>query len=268
MVNTKILPSEKSVDLDEPSIVEPLTREGCKRLPATERQIADATTLEPAALMKRAQQREKSTPEFLSEEALAYFIRRAIRNNDTGIRDALCRELFERCDPYFRGQFRGFDQQDRQDLQSEVRKRVIEDLFAPDDRGDFMQVRFWVYLEYKSIDACRKAVRHNDDTESLDTGYSGNDVSEGRTHLETAVDPMLSPEKLVMISEGLAKLPTRLQEVFLLRHYIGLKIGPDYPTHDGKGELTIAAHFGVSGRTIRNWLKEAEGLLAGFRGEA
>ena len=70
-----------------------------------------------------------------------------------------------------------------------------------------------------------------------------------------------------MISEGLAQLPPRLRRVFVLRHYFRMKIGADNPADDTGDELTIAAQFSCSGRTIRNWLKEADRLLAGFRGE-
>ena len=92
---------------DEPAFVEPLTRRGYKRLPAVERQIANALTLEPEVLVKRAQQREKTAPDFLSAEALVYFIRQAICNGDTKTRGALFCELLERCKLYFSGKFQG-----------------------------------------------------------------------------------------------------------------------------------------------------------------
>ena len=250
---------------DKPTFVEPLTRGYYRRLPAVERQIAEALMLEPQALVTRAQQRDETASDFLSAEALVYFIRQAIRNDNVKTRDALFRELFERCMPYFRGKFRGFNPEDRKDLQGEVTTKVAEDLFATDDRGDFMQVRFWKYLDNKSIDADRKAIRYNDNTESLDTGYSGDGISEGWTRLEREVDRRLSPEQLAIIAEGLDKLPQHLRRVFLQRHYVGMNIGPDDPSAVAGNELTIAGQFGHSGRTIRNWLKEADGLLASFQ---
>ena len=250
---------------DEPAFVEPLTRRNYKRLPKVEWQIADALTLEPGALLKRAQQREKTASDFLRAETLVYFIRHAIRSGDTKMRNALFRELLERCKPHFSGKFQGFSREDREDLQSKVMEKVTKDLFATDDCGDFMQVRFWTYLERKCIDARRTVPHHNNNTESLDANYSDNGVSEGQTRLETEVDPRPSPEKLTMISEGLAKLSPRLRQVFLLRHYFGMKIGPDNPAEAAEDELTIAAHFRCSGRTIRNLLKEADKLLASFR---
>ena len=180
-------------------------------------------------------------------------------------RDNLLFELIERCNPYFHGKFRGFGQEDRKDLQGEVQRMVIEDLFEQDDRSDFMQVRFWTYLERKCIDACRTMLRQTDNTESLETGNSGEGESEGLTKLEVEVDGQILPEDFTTISKGLEKLPLHLRHVFLLRHFVGMKIGPDNLDKDEGRELTIAAHYGRTGRTIRNWLKEADRLLADFQ---
>lgn len=247
------------------SAVEPLTRRGYKRLAATERQIGEASALDAAALVMRARQRDENAPGYLPAEALIYFIRRADRDNDLKTREALFRELLERCIAFFRGKFRGFSCEDREDLQGDVMSKVVEDVLAPGDSGDFMQVRFWKYLTNKTIDACRKAFRHAGDTESLDTGYSGNDENEGLTKLEKQVDAKLTPEQLATLSEGLATLPPRLCHVFLLRHWVGMKIGSDDTADDDPDDLTLAQHFNCTGRTIRNWLKEAGDLLAGFR---
>ena len=249
---------------DEPPFLEPLNQ-SYKRLPEVERQIADVLKLRPEALVVRAQQRNEKASDYLAAETLVYLIRRAIRDNDIKTRDALFRELLERCNPLFRHNFRGFRREDRKDLQGEVMKMVVEDLFGQDGPGDFMQVRFWTYLKRKCIDAYRVVLRQTNDTESLDTGYSGDGVSEGRTRLEREADPQLSPEELAMISEGLEQLPPKLRQVFLLRYYFGLKIGPDDPNEAKGDELSIAAHFGCSGRTIRNWLKEAKRRLAKFQ---
>lgn len=130
MAKVEISSPESLIHREDLMAIEPLTRGAYKRLPATEHQIAEAIVLGAPALVKRAQQREEGAPEFLSAEALVYFIRRADRAGDTKTRDELFRELFERCIPYFRGWFGGFDQNDREDLQGEVTKRIIEDLLA------------------------------------------------------------------------------------------------------------------------------------------
>src|SRR5258708_1697196 len=79
------------------SAVRPLTRRGYKRLAATERQIAEADVLDAKALLARAQRRDEAEPDYLSPEALVYFIRRADRDGQQKLRDDLFRELFERC---------------------------------------------------------------------------------------------------------------------------------------------------------------------------
>jgi RNA polymerase sigma factor (sigma-70 family) len=242
----------------------PLTRRGYKRLPETERQIAKAAALNAKALLTCAQQRDETEPEYLAAETLVHFIRRADRNNDLKLRDDLFRELFERCKPFFRGQFRSRDKATREDLQQEVLKKVVDAILAPDGRADFMEVRFWSYLKRRTIDACKSAFAHTDDMESLDTGYSGQGESEGRTKLESQADKRLSPEELTMVSAGLAKLPPKLRRVFVLRHAVGMAIGADDPADDPPDDLTLAQHFGCSGRTIRSWLKKADDLLAGL----
>jgi hypothetical protein len=250
---------------DEPPSVSPLTRRGYKRTAAARQQIADALGLTAAELIERAQQRDEAATDHLSAEALVYFIRRADGAGDRKTRYVLIRELLERCNVFFRGQFRGCGREEREDLQSTVITALVEDLLDPGDRGDFMQARFWLYLKRKTISACETAFRHSGDTESLDTPFSGDAEAEGQTKLDALADKRLSPEEVTMLSEALATLPPRLRQVFLLRHYVGMNVGADNPADDPPDEVTLARQFDCSGRTIRNWLKEAEALLARFR---
>lgn len=250
---------------DGPLPVSPLTRRGYKRLPEIERQIAEAAVLDARALLAHAEQRDEAEPGYLAAETIVHFIRHADRNKDLKLRDALFRDLFERCKPFFRGHFRAFDKSTREDLQQEVLKKVVEAILAPGDRADFLEVRFWSFMKARAIDACRSMFAQTDDTESLDTGYLGEGESEGWRKLESQVDGRLSPEKLAMVSERLAKLPPKLRRVFLLRHEVGMAIGGNDLDDDPPGDkLTLAQHFGCTGRTIRSWLKKADELLAGL----
>jgi len=252
-------------DEEGPPVIPPLTRGGLKRLPVVERQIAGALTLSVKELIDRAGATDEAAPGYLSPEALVFFIRREDRADNPRARDLLFRSLLERCNRFFRSQFRGFDKAVREDLQARVTAAMVEHLLAEDDRGDFMQVRFWAYLKARCVDACRAEFKTETELESLDTGYSGQGEPEGRRLLDMQADRSLSPEELAVLSQGLAALPPQLRRVFLMRHYIGMKIGGDNPADDPPGEVTIARHFGCSGRTIRNWLKQAEKHLTAFR---
>ena len=264
---------------DEPPVVEPLTRNSYKRLAEVERQIGEALSLGGRELVGRARRREEGGGDFLSAEALVYFIRRAIRSGDKRIRNDLFRELLERCNPHFRGKFRGFGPEDRQDLQGDVQLSMVEDLFAEDDRSDFMQVRFWKYLERKCTDARRArfgrkkkkkrkgedADRDKENLDNRETEWTREGVVEELGALEEEVDRRLSIEDLAMIAQALGRLPPQLRQVFLLRHYFLVKIGSDDLASAAGAQPTIAQQFGCTGRTVRNWLKEADRLLAEFR---
>lgn len=262
---TSLVKPAQDEKAEDRSDIRPLTRGGYKRLPATERQIASATKLDAVGLLERARERDETASDYLCPEALVYFIRRADGNGEARVRDGLFSDLFERCTPFFRGQFRGFEGETRKDLQQEVLKKVVEDILARDDRADFMEARFWKYLKCRTIDACRTALQHRNDTESLDTGYFVEGESESPTKLDVQKDTRLNPEQLTMISEALAKLSPHLRKVFVLRHVVGMAIGSDNPNDDPPDKLTLAREFGCSGRTIRNWLKEADAVLASFR---
>jgi hypothetical protein len=259
-------PEQAMVEAEvEPPSVSPLTRRGYERTKATQQQIAGALELGAAELIAQAQQRDKNAPDYISEEALVYFIRRVDGAKDNRTRDALIRELVERCTVFFRCQFRGCNEEDRKDLQGAVIATLIDDVLDPGDRGDFMQARFWLYLKRKTISAWNELSKNAADTESLDAVDSGDEGAERTTGLKLQADGRLTLEELAMVSDGLAKLPPRVRRAFILRYGFEMKIGADNPADDRPNEETLARHFGCSGRTIRNWLKEAEALLAGFR---
>lgn len=260
-------PATAKTDEEHPGI-KPLTRRGYKRLVRTESQISQALALGTEGLLARAKQRDEAASDYLSAEALVYFIRRSDRKKDQSARDALFRELFARCIRFFRGQFPGLDKATREDLQQEVLMKVVEDILAEDDRADFMEVRFWSYLKRRTISAYRSAFADTDKGKSLDSVYLDQGETEGRTRLELLTDKEINPEERAMLSEGLAKLPPRLREVFVLRHKVGMPIGSDNPEDDPPDKLTLALHFGCSGRTIRNWLRQADELLARLKEKA
>ena len=64
------------------------------------------------------------------------------------------------------------------------------------------------------------------------------------------------------LCEALASLEEPQRSVFVLRYYQGWPVESKHP-----GEPTISGYFGVTSRTIRNWLTSAEKRLSEWREE-
>jgi RNA polymerase sigma factor (sigma-70 family) len=245
-------------------MLEPLTKAGCKRLPRVDAEIAGANGLKSDDLIGAARIRDEAASGYISAEAIVFFIRRASRRGDRAVLNALFEELYQRCQPFFRGKIRGFADDWRQDVQQAVLRKLAEDILADDDRGDFAQQLFWKYLERKTIDACRKAERDRDRSVSTDADADREEVADESEN----GTPAATPEDIASNREairGLEGLPPRLRKVLVMRHYYGLKIGSDDWTADDPSDPTLARYFEVSGRTIRSWLKEAAKMLADFQ---
>ena len=66
----------------------------------------------------------------------------------------------------------------------------------------------------------------------------------------------------LLVGEALATLEEPHRTVFVLRHYQGWPVESKHP-----GDPTISGYFGVTSRTVRNWLTTAEKRLAEWREE-
>jgi RNA polymerase sigma factor (sigma-70 family) len=242
---------------------EPLTRRGYKRRPAVERRIKDALASDGAALQTFAQQRDETAADYFPPEALVYFIRRAARSGGKRIVHALFRELYERCTPFLRGRARGFDKETRKEIIQEVFARIAAHLLDPTDKADFAEVSFWSYLKCLCIDVIRERIGELENpVESLDASRTDADEDQSSGLPNQIADYALSPEQMLILREGLARLPPKLRQVFIMAHALEMKIDSKNPN-----EMTLSRHFGVSEKTIRTWLKDADKLLAAFQEE-
>lgn len=240
------------------TMLAPLTRNAdYRRLPETIRQIEGALDLSPQDLVAHARINESEDSCFLAPEALVFFIRRALAEHDGTTVSDLMELLIDRLMASVAAGVKGYDEEDRRDIVQTVLCRLTELLLADDDRSDFAQVRFWVFLKRLRLSASADqrcfAARH----EQLDE-ING-------AVLIDAADGQLSPEELAQLAEGLRALDPHLRRVFVMRHYQGWKIGPEPPDEENPADPSLAGYFGKSPRTIRNWLGKAEAALAPFR---
>jgi DNA-directed RNA polymerase specialized sigma24 family protein len=218
----------------------------------------------PAAdLAARATISNETDPDWLCAEALVFFIRRADQSGDAVTRKVLFRCLAGRCEAFFRGKIRGFAHHDREDICQEVLGLVIEAILASDDRGDFAQVRFWSFLERRTLTTIAKARQRITSTLSLDEPLLAGDDEEIAPGEQ--VDEGLTPEALAILGDALARLEPRLRQVFLMRHALGMAVGKENRADEDPADPSIASHFGVSARSVGKWLAKAEKQLATFR---
>ena len=251
----------------------PLTRRNkdgdvYQRLATVDRQIQDTLKLDPEELRKCLEVRDEASSYFLKEETLVYLIRHSRKVGDRQRANDLSTCLVNRCAKLIHGRLGILGADVRDDGYSEV----VEELFArildlESNRGDFLQVRFWVVLERLTIQAFRKLVKQSKSESS--SAYDGEDtdslVRMGRVVGAATISHRSTESEVIensLIREALSQLEEPFRSAYILRHYSEWPIEDQDPTVQ-----TISRHFGKTSRTIRNWLARAEKSLATWRGE-
>src|SRR5262249_52094687 len=138
-----------------------LQGEPYERTPNVEQQIRAALALNPDELLARAAIDDRADGQYLQEETLAYLIRRAHRAADDRIVDGLAEVLVRRCVRVLRTQLHALSQDQLEEAIADTLADLFELLLEPEgsDRGDFLQVRFWVAVRPLRIAAFNRAVR-------------------------------------------------------------------------------------------------------------
>ncbi len=258
---------------DTSCLSQPLTHRNAagevyQRLAVVDRQINEALGLRQVELRSRLEVRDEDSPSFLKEEALVYLVRHYHRAGDRQFVNDLSECLLKRCATWIDGKLRGL----RTDLREDGHSGVVAEVFGrlldlDSDRGDFLQVRFWVAIERITVDVFRKQVSQFDTESSGDYDQATIDdltqrgavvvptTSAGRPIESEAIDN-------VLIEASLHQLEEPIRSAYLLRHH------KDWPIEDKDPDVqTISRHFGKTPRTIRNWLSKADEILEVWRGE-
>lgn len=259
-------------ECDVLSIIAPLThpdprRPGhpYKRFEDVDKQILEALSLEPEALIARAGLLDYEDPKFLKPECLVYLLREFHRAGDHYLVNGLTTALIKRCAKHINNK-----------VQGSIDRRYVDDcfneavaaIFGPildlsSDGADFAQVRFWVVLDYQLINIIKKFLgRQADDMliDSLDTDLDRSDKAPPPPEwLRVEGDGAFNE---VALSEALVGLGEPHRTVLLMRHLGGWEIENKNPN-----VLTISRHFKRSPKTIQRWLAKAEEHMRLRRGE-
>jgi RNA polymerase sigma factor (sigma-70 family) len=243
-----------------------------RRTTEVERQIQSSLVLSDDEIVANAKITDQHADHYLREEALIFLIRQSNQERNQFLFNELFILLLERCKERISYILRSLDPGLKEDAFSEVNAKLIEKVLRDDGKGDFLQVRFWPTLSTLAIDVFRHfTFLDNEDHEYLEANAFSEQDPDQPEESDKALDTdqlihgenrWSSVEKEVLVWDALQKLRPQVQKVYILYYYL------DWPI-DSKddNQQTICKHFGVSGRTIQNWVNEAEEAIEKWRGD-
>lgn len=261
-----------------PVSVEPLTRRNTsgkvyKRSSAVEVQISAVLSLSDEELVSRASIREETANGYLQEESLVYLIRTSYQRKNKFLCNKLSEILLTRCQEQVAFRVRAIEQKD--DAFNDVVRVLFEKILAPDNSGDFLQVRFRFALKRISISIFHQYYRDQiEERENLrPSSFQSLDGQENEKddwdQVHVAIDSDLpvedsfsSVELESLKREALQILKEPIRTAFILHHIKGWQIESNNPK-----EITVSGYLETTPRTIRNWLQQAEKELRKWRGD-
>jgi DNA-directed RNA polymerase specialized sigma24 family protein len=212
---------------------------------------------------------DSTSPDYLQEECLVYFIRDYFRKGQKDIVNNLSKILLHRSAKNINGQLQPLEPDTNRDAYNDVINELFVRIFdLQNDRADFLQVRYWHALKMLTISVFRnycKFSKRAQRTVSLSTledlDFHATDHEVTSVSWDDVLNPPPSVEQLALKGDALSILDERHRTAFILYHE-GWQVESQDPA-----EPTISSLFQVTGRTIRNWLKEAQQQLERWRGE-
>lgn len=233
-----------------------------RRLPDVERQIQDALLLDPTTIINRAKIKDKTSTDFLKEEAVIYMIREYHLSGRYDVVSDLGETLVVRCSKFINSEIKKhIDNIDEaEDCYGEVICELFGRIVDLDSKSSaFAEVLFWTFLGciiQKRINShIRGSVKKRAAIPLSEEIY--NDPQTQESYLPAQERVLLEKEAMA----ALTRLPLDLKEVFVLYHYEGWLVESEDPER-----MTISKRFGKTGRTIRNMLRRADIQLTAWSG--
>ncbi len=223
--------------------------------PEVERQIEEVSMLEDRQVFELLKNRRESG-EYLFDETIVCLLR--ARREDSIFVETLYAELNRRIWKLLRSFYKKFSNvEDFEDFGQAVEMTVIKAIFNTDsDTGKYAKKYFGDFVvktaTYAWYGKLKQDKRFNEmfETESAD----GNEIAE--TDKNRFVLKEISAEEKMILRARLVELPENARNAAILHYLDGWQI----ESKDAHVP-TISKLFGVSSRTIRNWLGEARKIL-------
>ena len=207
------------------------------------------------SLIRRAQVKDTSSPEYLGSECLVHLVRDSARRGVATISNLLLPVLLARCERTLLSKIpRGVPDADH--LREEVLGAFVlilaKGCSAEDDgESDFYECRFNLAFRMLRISVVRREQAKSVGVMPLiEDVIAADDENAGR--LENALRTRSGQVDGLVLAEFLDALPPEEREAVVLHYVMGYKI-----ESKDKDEPTVATRCGVSGRTIRDRLNRA-----------
>ncbi len=230
------------------------------RAPEVEEQIEACRALNHRRVAERARIPHHKRAGFLKNEVLVHLIREYRSRGEGTIEGELTQVLVRRCARPVGRKLMGLGSLQAEEAYEEVIGRLFEMILDPEkkDRANRLERYFGLVLKSLAAEAYDSRVRRK--TEPLDLTGQG-DERHGSDDFRQARDEReLSPVDRALMSDALSVLEEPTRTAFVMRHYEGVPIESSDPE-----QPTVCKYFGVSGRQVRRWLKEAEEVLREWR---
>lgn len=238
------------------------TEELYSRRAEVERQIGKTITFTSKEISDLLSNKDRNSAGYVFDETLVYLLREArIQNDDLAI-ESLYPELNRRIWRLLRKFYKYFrEQADFEDFGQKVEMGIIEKILnVALDCADYAQVNFGDFVMTQANTAWRGNLSRIKKEQDLFHSERNDEKDEGTPEIQFESKD-ISPEEKLILREGIGNLPDHIRDVAVLI-LDGWQIESKVET-----QPTISKFYNVSSRTIRNWLKEARDILAGYEGE-
>lgn len=219
------------------------------------RQLEELSTSPEEILARRIKVEQEEQPESIKSEALVFLYRKYL---GTRLAEDIYITLSLRIERILRKVRWNYSLSDSdfEDFLQEINFQLLEKISSDTDEGDYAQVSFGEFVKALSQNQLRKIFaqsKRDKTTDSIDEKFDDDEAAPARINLQ---DMNLSSETKILIAEAINSIAEPYRTVWVMYHQMGYQI-----ESKDKNEKTISSHYDRTGRTIRNWLAEADGSL-------
>jgi len=251
--------------------IEPLTKATTDgkvytRRTEVEQQLRELLPLARDILTERLKETDYEKPGYVKSECVAYLIRHSRRLGDDEALSDLAETITKRINHTIDRHISFVSPNRKQECHDEIITKIILPLVdLQTNSSDYAQINFGRWVKYHILDVVERYFSVSDKESRTDSLTSTEDDAEEEVPAESEefrVSGLRPEEYSVFITDALNELSENERKTYLMRYRWEWEIENKNPAIP-----TISRHFGVTPRTINNWLNSAERKLSEWRNQ-